>query len=321
MNWNFFLALFGLTSLAAASMYWVMGALGGFRLWSKLPGRWKKVVKAFQAVSLLSLLGGATMAGVALTRGCGIPSGGAALSVSAIPPMRLWRPLGKLDLSGHPFQELLEAQAKEEAKSKAEAAKKEREEAREARKQAKLQAQMGQILLNTTAATFSGAVSSGAIVMMGSGGGGWITTSAATTSTATTITVAGNTAVMCGSGGGCILTIQQQQPMSNEDYIKAMGADKATRKGPFCHVTCSFHHRDNMGPGTGDVEVEARWCNENRIKEDVAEVMGWERLPAPNDQYEVQKPWPGPAQGGLDRYTFYWDKLETQSAKSDGGAQ
>jgi hypothetical protein len=309
VSWNLFLALFGLTSLGAASMYWVMGAFGGFRLWSKLPERFRKVVKCLRYLSILSLCGGGLMAGIALTRSCGFPSGGVSLSAVEIPQMRLWRPLGKLDISGHPFKELQEAKAKAEAKTKAEAAKRAKQEAREAKKQAMLQARMGQIQW------MSGATASGTMVMMGSG-------SFTTTTTATAVSMSGNMIVTCSATtGDCTMQSVSNTDLSNDDYMKMMGAHEAQRKGPFCRVTCSFHHSDNLATHKGDVEVDGRYCNENTIKKDVVDVMGWERLPPPNEKYEVGKPWPGPAQGGLDWYKLYWDKLDAQTAKAGGGSK
>lgn len=80
-------------------------------------------------------------------------------------------------------------------------------------------------------------------------------------------------------------------------------APYGSRKGPFCRVTCSFHHKDNQGAGTGDVEVDADYCKTQRIDPVAAEVMGWHPI---NAQYEQKSPWPGPAQGGLDSYKLYW---------------
>jgi hypothetical protein len=76
-----------------------------------------------------------------------------------------------------------------------------------------------------------------------------------------------------------------------------------TRKGPFCRVTCSFHHNDGAGVGTGDVEVDADYCKTGKIDPSLTEVMGWIAIDA---QYEVKNPWPGPAGGGLDSYKLYW---------------
>lgn len=76
-----------------------------------------------------------------------------------------------------------------------------------------------------------------------------------------------------------------------------------TRKGPFCRVTCEFHHKDNLGAGSGDVEVEASYCNTQHINQQDSVVPGWVQL---NAQYEQKNDWPGPAQGGLDSYKLYW---------------
>jgi hypothetical protein len=76
-----------------------------------------------------------------------------------------------------------------------------------------------------------------------------------------------------------------------------------TRKGPFCRVTCEFHHKDNLGAGTGDVELDADYCTRNTIPKEDIQVPGWYAVDA---QYEHKTNWPGPARGGLDSYKLYW---------------
>lgn len=87
--------------------------------------------------------------------------------------------------------------------------------------------------------------------------------------------------------------------LPSPDFAQRIG----TRKGPFCRVTCEFHHKDNLGAGSGDVEVEASYCNTQHINEQALVVPGWAQLDA---QYEQRNDWPGPAQGGLDSYKLYW---------------
>lgn len=77
------------------------------------------------------------------------------------------------------------------------------------------------------------------------------------------------------------------------------------RKGPFCRVTCSFHH-GAQSQGTGDVEVDKGYCDSGTIPASAVEVMGW--YTSRDGQYEYQSPWPGPAGGGLDDYKLYWKK-------------
>lgn len=74
-----------------------------------------------------------------------------------------------------------------------------------------------------------------------------------------------------------------------------------TRKGPFCRVTCAFHHG-----GNADVEVLSDLCKANFIPKSMAWVPGWQT--DHSGQYEYQNPWPGPANpdGGLDSYKLYW---------------
>jgi hypothetical protein len=111
------------------------------------------------------------------------------------------------------------------------------------------------------------------------------------------------TAGISGSGSGAVM-------MSGTGAgIVVMGGSVGlvqrigTRKGPFCRVTCEFHHSDGRGAGSGDVEVDADYCDKKVIPEDAMEVPGWYPIDA---EHERENPWPGPAQGGLDHYKLYW---------------
>lgn len=75
------------------------------------------------------------------------------------------------------------------------------------------------------------------------------------------------------------------------------------RKGPFCRMTCTFHHGE-MQQGMADVEVDADTCKAKSIPPTIAHVWGWQTDVA--GQYEYKSPWPGPAGGGLDSYKIYW---------------
>jgi hypothetical protein len=95
-----------------------------------------------------------------------------------------------------------------------------------------------------------------------------------------------------------------QQQITQQWIQAAWGAQSiGTRKGPFCRITCEFHHGDNAGAGTGDVEVDADYCKKGIIPPTDYEVPGWIAIDA---QYERKNPWPGPAGGGLDHYRLYW---------------
>lgn len=74
-----------------------------------------------------------------------------------------------------------------------------------------------------------------------------------------------------------------------------------SRKGPFCRVTCAFHHSSSA-----DVEVDGSYCNAKVIPPDAESVPGWARTA--DGQGEFQNDWPGPAnsQRGLDSYKLYW---------------
>jgi hypothetical protein len=100
---------------------------------------------------------------------------------------------------------------------------------------------------------------------------------------------------------GLDTTTGQLKPMSFAAVpgIAAIGS----RKGPFCRVTCSFHHGEAGRAGKGDVEVDADYCKTQRIDPKEMEVMGWIPIDA---KYEQKNPWPGPAQGGLDSFKLYW---------------
>jgi len=75
---------------------------------------------------------------------------------------------------------------------------------------------------------------------------------------------------------------------------------KGTRKGPFCQITCSVHHKD-----TYQAEVEQQLCRDNKIDPDAAWVPGWGRY---DDSHEIMNDWPGPQNpgGGFDGYKLAW---------------
>jgi len=284
-----FWLLFALGAPTSAISYWLSGVMWGFHVWEKIPERIKKYWKIYAAVTLLS--GGG--AAVTMARPCDIPlwAGLSAMNSSAetreAHPIetRRWRDLGKIDTPPSDVLKRLKQQTDaDEKQAKAAEEKKARDArerldliksgsvpkqflAREVRKRQKEEERQQKLMAQIDAQIQ--AMAQQQVV--------W------TTSTIT------NGTVMMTSGGTMTFSSSQTQPIG-------------TRKGPFCRVTCSFHHGDPR-QGTGDVELDAEFCQKNRIPPELDEVMGWIQV---NDQLEVKQPWPGPAGGGLDNYKLYW---------------
>lgn len=103
---------------------------------------------------------------------------------------------------------------------------------------------------------------------------------------------------------------QQQQKEAREDAQRIINqftrnppvqhVEQATRKGPFCRITCTVHHNDHY-----DVEVMPELCKANWIPPTAAYVPGWWKLDQ-EGKWEAMNLWPGPAQTGFRTYKLYW---------------
>jgi hypothetical protein len=330
MRW--FWLLFALSGPSCAFSYWISGVLWGFHVWEKIPDRVKKYWKIYAALTFFSAGGAA----VSRMRSCDIPLmagpssgpgnahslGKVAAAADAPAPTHLAMP-----------QEILLRLRKMSADREREGKQAAAEGKKAAALDAKIQKQMDEIkrdpiahvqqrrirdLQKTTKGDSYGVVAQsnsafiyktyeGAIIRWTIQGEevlapappvkesslpqGMFTTM--TTSSGMVIMSSGplrSGTVVMSSGGGMVMTSEPAQPIG-------------TRKGPFCRVTCSFHHNDKQGAGEGDVEVDAHYCQKNRIEPEEVGVPGWVQVDA---QYERKQDWPGPAQGGLDSYKLYW---------------
>jgi hypothetical protein len=86
-----FIGLILLASPLVALEYWLLGALGGFRLTDKLSAKWKHILKIY---GWLALLSGGAAAGVASMHGCSL--GGLHAGPQLVDTSSTWRPLPQL---------------------------------------------------------------------------------------------------------------------------------------------------------------------------------------------------------------------------------